>query len=440
MDTITKPLHARAARDRAPTYYTATLQEETRYPTLEGHATVDVAIIGGGFTGVATAVELAERGLTVALVETHRIGWGASGRNGGQVTGSLSGDAAMRRQMQRRLGREVDDFIWHLRWRGHDIIRARVARYGISCDLRDGHLHAAMTPAHMADLQRAFDEAQQRGMSSDVALLDAAGVREHLASERYVGAIRNMRNLHLHPLNLCIGEARAAASLGVRIFEHTEVLEITHGPRPMLVTHHGRIHARQVLLAGDVHHQLERRKLGGMIFPAMGGIVTTEPLGPLAQTLNPRNFAVYDCRFVLDYYRFTPEGRLLFGGGANYSGRDSRDVAAELRPAIEQTFPQLKGVRIDFEWTCAMGIVINRIPQLGKLSENVWYCQGYSGHGVANSHVMGEIMAEAITGTLGRFDTFALCRHISVPFGRALGNPLLAVGMWYYQMREKLRG
>ena len=428
-----------AAPERARSYYSASLRDETAYPTLQGTVAVDVAIIGGGFTGVATAVELAERGLKVALLETHKVGWGASGRNGGQVTGSLSGDGAMRKQMRATLGQEVDDFIWHLRWRGHEIIQQRVAKYGIQCDLQHGHLHAAMTPAHLAELRASYEEALQHGMADQVTLLDQTCVREALCSERYIGAIRNMRNMHLHPLNLCIGEARAAEQLGVQIFEHTEVLDIEHGAKPAVVTAQGRVEARQVMLAGDVYHHLEKKKLGGKIFPAMGGIVATEPLGDLARQLNPDNLAVYDCRFVLDYFRFTADQRLLFGGGANYSGRDSRDVAGELRPFIEQTFPQLKGVRIDFEWTCAMGIVINRIPQLGKLSDNVWYCQGYSGHGVATSHIMGEIMAEAITGTLTRFDTFAACKHIKVPFGRALGNPLLALGMWYYTLLEKLR-
>ena len=210
--------------------------------------------------------------------------------------------------------------------------------------------------------------------------------------------------MHLHPLNLCLGEARAAERLGALIFEHSEVLEIVHGPRPAVVTTGGRIEAKQVLLAGDVYHKLERRQLKGLIFPAMGGIVTTAPLGELAGEINPQDLAVYDCRFVLDYYRLTGDGRLLFGGGANYSGRDSRDIAGELRPCIERTFPQLKGVPIDFQWSCAMGIVMSRIPQLGKLSGNVWYCQGYSGHGVATSHIMGEIMAKAITGDLEQFD------------------------------------
>ena len=427
-----------AAR-RAPSYYSATLNDPTAYPILTGTEQVDVAIIGGGFTGVATAVELAERGLKVAVVETNRIGWGASGRNGGQVTGSLSGDEAMRAQMRNRLGAEVDDFIWHLRWRGHQIIEQRVERYGIDCDLKRGHLHAAMKPSHMAELRASYDEALRRGMGDQVQLLDRAEVGQHLQSPLYQGALKNRRNLHLHPLNLCMGEARAAHSLGARVFENSEVLEIIHGPRPAVVTTHGRIEAHQVLLAGDVYHKLEKRQLKGKIFPAMGGIVTTAPLGELADQINPQDLAVYDCRFVLDYYRLTADKRLLFGGGANYSGKDSRDIEGELRPCIERTFPALKGVPIEFKWSCAMGIVVNRIPQLGKLSDNVWYCQGYSGHGIATSHIMGQIMAEALTGTLEKFDTFAACKHIKVPMGDLLGNPLLAAGMWYYGMLEKLR-
>ena len=437
MNAITQPV--KPAAERCPSYYSASLNQETDYPILKGEVSVDVVIIGGGFTGVASAVELAERGLKVAIVEANKIGWGASGRNGGQVTGSLSGDAAMRKQMRKTLGEEVDDFIWQLRWRGHAIIENRVSKYGIACDLKHGHLHAAMKPAHMAELEASYAEAVRRGMGDSLTLLDRAGVRSHLASELYCGALKNRRNLHLHPLNLCIGEAKAAAGLGALIFEHSPVLDIIHGAKPAVVTAQGRINAKQVLLAGDVYHKLEANRLKGLIFPAMGGIVATAPLGALAEQLNPQDLAVYDCRFVLDYYRLTADKRLLFGGGCNYSGRDSRDIAGELRPGIERTFPQLKGVAIDFQWSCAMGIVINRIPQLGKLSDNVWYCQGYSGHGIATSHIMGEIMASALTGSLERFDTFAACKQIKVPLGDLFGNPMLAAGMWYYQLLEKLR-
>lgn len=425
--------------ERCNSYYTATLNQETDYPTLQGRHKVDVVIIGGGFTGVATAVELAEKGLKVAIVESNKIGWGATGRNGGQVTGSLSGDGAMRKQMRPTLGDEVDDFIWHLRWRGHEIIKQRVEKYAIECDLKHGHLHAAYKPSHMSDLRKDYEEAVRRGLGDEVSLLDRSQVRDLLQSDLYHGAIKNTRNMHLHPLNLCIGEARAAESLGALIFENSEVLEIIHGDAPGVRTAHGQIDANQVMLAGDVYHKLEPGQLKGKIFPAMGGIVTTAPLGDLARQINPEDLAVYDCRFVLDYYRLTADGRLLFGGGANYSGKDSRDIAAELRPCIEQTFPALKGVQIDYQWSCAMGIVINRIPQLGKLSDNVWYCQGYSGHGIATTHIMGEIMSRAITGQMEQYDTFAACQHIRVPMGDLLGNPLLAAGMWYYQMLEKLR-
>lgn len=425
--------------ERCNSYYTATLNQDTDYPTLQGRHTVDVVIIGGGFTGVATAVELAEKGLKVAIVESNKIGWGATGRNGGQVTGSLSGDGAMRKQMRAKLGDDVDDFIWHLRWRGHEIIKQRVEKYAIKCDLKHGHLHAAYKPSHMPDLRNDYEEAVRRGLGDEVSLLDRSQVRDLLQSDLYHGAIKNTRNMHLHPLNLCIGEARAAESLGALIFENSEVLEIIHGDKPGIRTAHGQIDAKQVMLAGDVYHKLEPGKLKGKIFPAMGGIVTTAPLGDLAKQINPEDLAVYDCRFVLDYYRLTADGRLLFGGGANYSGKDSRDIAGELRPCIEQTFPALKGVQIDYQWSCAMGIVINRIPQLGKLSDNVWYCQGYSGHGIATTHIMGEIMSRAITGQMEQFDTFAACQHIRVPMGDLLGNPMLAAGMWYYQMLEKLR-
>ena len=424
---------------RCASYYTASIHQESDYPRLEGEVTVDVAIVGGGFTGVATAVELAERGYRVAIVEANKIGWGASGRNGGQVTGSLSGEAAMRKQMRRTLGEAADDFVWNLRWRGQRIIRQRVEQYGIACDLKHGHLQAAWKPSHMTALRADFEACQARGMGEHVELLDAHQVRDVIRTELYHGGLLNRYNLHLHPLNLCLGEARVAASLGALIFERSPVERIDHGPSPAVITAHGTLRADRVLLAGNAYHRLERRRLGGRLFPASLGIVTTAPLGGLAEAINPQDLAVYDCRFVLDYYRLTADGRLLFGGGANYSGKDSPDIAAELRPRLEATFPQLAGTPIDYAWQGMAGIVINRIPMLGKLSDTVYYAQGYSGHGVATSHIVGEIIAKAIAGHMEEFDTFAACRHLKVPFGDALGNPLLAAGMWYYQLLERWR-
>jgi glycine/D-amino acid oxidase-like deaminating enzyme len=425
---------------RCNSYYNATINRETEYPEFEGEIDVDVVIIGGGFTGVATAVELSERGIKVAILEANKIAWGATGRNGGQVTGSLSGDGAMTKQLRNHIGSEAEEFVWNLRWRGHEIIKKRVAKYHIDCDLKFGHLHTAYKPAHMSEMQATYDEGVRRGMGDELKLLSKADIPEYLDTPLYHGGLLNKRNMHLHSVNLCIGEARAAEANGALIFEHSQVIDIVEADRPVVKTAKGQITANSVVLAGNAYHKLARRKLGGLLFPAsLGNCATVKLASSLAKQLNPYDLAVYDSRFVLDYYRMTADNRLMFGGGTNYSGRDSKDVAAELRPALERTFPQLKGIEIEFDWTGMAGIVVNRIPQLGKVSPHVFYGQGYSGHGVATSHIMGEIMAQAVIGQHREFDLFANMKQIRLPVGEWLGNQGMALGMLYYRMMENFR-
>jgi len=428
------------AENYCNSYYAATANPIEPFKRLEDSVDVDVAIIGGGFTGVSTAVELAEKGVSVALLEANHIGWGASSRNGGQITGSLSGDQAMLRQFGRTLGAEAEDYVWNLRWRGHDIIKSRVEKYAIQCDLKHGHLHAAFKLSHVAELEDMYRAACAHGMESDVEMVHGAAVQDVVGTDIYAAGLINRRNMHVHSLNLCLGEANAARSLGARIYNDTRVLEIRHGKRVELVTEKGRVRADKVLLAGNASHRLARGKLAGMLFPATLGIVATEPLSEdMAARINPQDLAVYDTRFVLDYYRLTADRRLLFGSGANYTGSESGDVKATLAPAIEKTFPQLKGVRLDFAWQGQDGISINRIPQLGRIRSNVFYAQGYSGHGVATSHIVGNIMAKALTGDARELDIFASVRHWRLPVGRYLGNQALALGMWYFQLRESRR-
>lgn len=425
---------------RSPSYYSASIQQESQYPKLEGEHEVDVAVIGGGFTGVATALELAEQGFKVGLVEANKIGWGATGRNGGQVTGSLSGDAAMVKQLRQHIGSEAENFVWNLRWRGHDIIKKRVEKYGIECDLKHGHLQTAYKPGHLSELQATYKEGVDRGMGDELQMISKADIPQYLESPIYHGGLLNKRNMHLHSLNLCLGEARAAESLGVQFFEHSAVIDIVDGPQTLVKTEHGVLKAKSVLLAGNAYHRLARPKMRGMIFPASLGNLTTVPLGDeVAAAINPHDLAVYDCRFVLDYYRLTADKRLMFGGGTNYSGRDSNSVSNELRPALEKTFPRLKGVEIEYEWTGMAGIVMNRIPQLGKISNNVFYCQGYSGHGVATSHIMAEIMAKAIGGQMNEFELFSNMKHVRIPLNEWFGNQALAMGMLYYKFLENFR-
>ncbi|PKG75862.1 FAD-dependent oxidoreductase [Shewanella sp. GutCb] len=425
---------------RCNSYYNATITDETDYPQLEGDIRVDVVIVGGGFTGVATAVELCEKGYKVAIVEANKIGWGATGRNGGQVTGSLSGDAAMTKQLKNKVGAEAEDFVWNMRWRGHEIIKARVKKYAIECDLKFGHLHTAYKASHIDELKQTFDEGCRRGMESELALLSKEQLPDYINTPLYHAGLLNKRNMHLHSVNLCIGEARSAESMGALIFEGSAVLNIEDGILATVTTAKGKITANSVVLAGNAYHKLARKKLRGMLFPASLGNCATAQLTPeQAQNLIPKDVAVYDTRFVLDYYRLTADNRLMFGGGTNYSGRDSKDVAKALRPAIERTFPQLKGVEIEYQWTGMAGIVLNRIPQLGKASANVFYCQGYSGHGVATSHIMGEIMANAVVGELQEFSLFAEMSHLRIPVNEWVGNQALALGMMYYKVMENFR-
>ncbi len=313
-------------------------------------------------------------------------------------------------------------------------------KYAIRCDLKFGHMQAAYQPSHVAELEDMYRAACAHGMESEVEFLRGPAVRDLVGTDIYHAGLVNRRNMHVHSLNLCLGEAEAARGLGAQIFEDTKVEGIRHGRRPELVTAAGRVRADKILIAGNALHRLAPMRLAGMLFPASLGIVTTEPLSAdVARAINPQDLAIYDTRFVLDYYRLTADRRLLFGSGTNYSGRETADIAEVLRPAIVKTFPQLADMRIAFAWQGQDGISINRIPQLGRVAPNVLYAQGYSGHGVATSHVVGEIMARAMTGDTGDFDVFADVRHWRLPIGRFLGNQALAIGMWYFQQREKLR-
>jgi len=398
-----------ASNPRAPSWYSHSLQDDPVFPSLDSELRADVCVIGGGLTGVATALELSQKGYKVVLLEANRIGWGASGRNGGQVTGSLSGDQAMLKQWRKTMGNQAADFIWDLRWRGHAIIRSRIDRYAINCDLKTGHLHAAYKRSHCRELQQTYDVGCARGMQDDLKLLDEQNVLDYIGTSLYHGGLYNRRNLHLHSLKLCLGEAQAAAQQGALVFEGSEVISIQHGATPIAQTRNGSVKADTLVIAGNAYHRLERNLLSGLLFPAALANLTTEPLSDeIVAAINPRDLAVYDTRFVLDYY------------------------------AIEKTFPQLTGVKIDYEWTGQAGITINRLPQLGRLSDNVYYAQGYSGHGIATSHIVAEILAEAISGTMQEFDYFAGLKHVRLPLGEKPGQLLLSLGMLYYRIRERI--
>lgn len=415
-------------------YYAATANEITAFAPLRGEQSADVCVIGAGFTGISTALHLAERGYAVQVVEANRVGWGASGRNGGQMIGGIAGE----RHIAEHHGRDVEELFGELRWAGHEIIRERVRTYGIECDLKYGYVDVAIKERHMRDIHHDYERLRNADFPHEVRILSREETRAATGTDAYIGALLNMGNGHLHPLNLCIGEANAAVSLGATIYEQSPVVEIQRGDRPRVVTAKGSVSADSVVIAGNAYHYLER-ELRGILFPVNSFIVATEPLSDdVVAAINPLDLAICDPNFVLEYYRLSADKRLLFGGRLNYFGDDPKIIEARHRRKIARHYPQLADVRIDYAWGGSIGVPVTRVPQLGRISPNIFYCQGYSGHGVNVTHLAGQIMADAIAGTLERFDLFADVKPFVVPFAHALSTPMVALGVLYYQIKDRL--
>jgi len=415
-------------------YYAASVNHVTDYAPLRGDAKADVCVIGAGFTGVSTALHLAERGYDVHVVEANRVGWGATGRNGGQIIGGYSGE----KTMSRRYGKDTDDQLWEMRWAGNDIIRERVEKYAIECDLKWGYLDVAIKARHLRDFERAQLELTQKKFRHESRLLDAAETADLIGTREYIGALLNMGNGHVHPLNLCIGEARAAESLGATIHEQSPVTAIEYGDKAKVLTGQGSVTADAVILAGNAYHDVVR-KLRGYVFPVQSFIVATEPLSEeLVQQINRDDLAVCDPNFILEYFRLSGDKRLLFGGRIRHFGDDEDFIRSRLQKKMLRVYPQLKDLRIDYAWTGRIGVTVNRVVQLGRLSPNVFFCQGYSGHGVNMTHLTGQIMADAVGGTLERFDLFANIKPIVLPGAHLFNRPMTSLGMMYYKLKDSL--
>jgi len=422
-------------QEHTKSYYAATVAQKTDYPELTGAHSADICVVGAGFTGVATALTLAERGYSVALVEANRVGWGASGRNGGQLINGISGLAKVRKQF----GPGMDDMFWDLRWRGNDIIIDRVRKYGIDCDLKQGFMEVALKEKQVEDLREEHELYSSREFPYEHRFYDRQQLPDVLGTEIYQGGFVNYRDGHLHPLNLCIGEARAADDLGVKIFEQSPVVKVCHGAKPRVETASGHVDADSVVLAGNAYHQLEGKHLGGLTFPAGSYIIGTEPLPEeVVKRINPLDLAVCDVNEIVDYYRLSADKRLLYGGRCNYSGREPASIKKSILPRMLKAYPQLAEVRIDYEWGGNIGIVLNRIPAMGRIDGNIYYAQGYSGHGVNASHIMGELVADAIAGTMEKFDLFSNINHFRIPGSQWLGNQMIALGMLYYRVKDAL--
>ena len=431
-------------REHTASYYAATQRDKDPFPKLAGDVRCQVCIVGGGLTGGSAAVELSERGHDVVLLEANRIGWGASGRNGGQVIGGFGGSLSSNRtSTDKQLGAGATDALIKMGVECVDIIRERIERYDIECDLQWGFLNAALNKREMREIEEFSDELKEQNYPHKTRMLNAEEIKEYVGTDRYVGGMADEGWGHLQVLDLCKGEARAAEQNGARIFEQSLAVEIEPGETVTVRTADGSVKADTLILCGNAYlAQMAPKlapKLSKYILPATSYIIATEPLSDnLAKDVMPQNYATCDQRTALDYFRLSADNRMLFGGVSNYSATAPLSVPRTLRRKMLKVFPQLEDARIDYYWGGRMGIGINRIPQLGQLHPNVYYAQAYGGHGVAPTHMSGRLLAEAITGDPARFDIMAGVSHMPFPGVGFLRQGMFALGMSFYKLRDMI--
>lgn len=417
-------------------YYAATANPSTARPPLDGDIEADVCIVGGGFTGVVTGLTLAELGYKVVILEGAKIGWGASGRNGGQIINGFSREIEY---IENTVGKEGANALAALAVEGGNIIREHVTRYGIKCDLKYGSVLAACSDKQLREIEDTRNRWAKRGRNS-IEILDRRTIRDHVGTDKYAGGWIDHKGGHIHPLNLVQGEAEAAEANGATIYEQTRVTRMDHHlDTPVVHTEGGSVTARYVVLAGNAYLGKTVKELYPKILPASTQIIVTEPLSDKqAKAILPTDMCVEDANYVLDYYRLTADNRLLFGGGTVYGGADIADVEKALRPNMERLFPWTRDLKVDYGWQGNIALTWSRLPHVGRLGKGTYFAHGYSGHGVTSSHMMGRLVGHAVHGDASTFDVFASMPARSFPGGQLLSVPLSTLGCWWYSMRDKM--
>lgn len=429
-------LHANDRRGSYPdSWYAATATKIAPFPRLEGTAKADVCVVGAGFTGLSAALHLAQAGLDVVVVEAHRVGFGASGRNGGQVG---SGQRVGQDEIEKLVGKDDARHLWQIAEDAKALIRSLIAEHQMPVNFYPGVAVACWKKAEVSDAH-AYAEKLSRDYGYDsIETLDRDGIAALTGSEVYAGGEIDHGAGHIHPLNFALGLATAARAAGARIFEQSEVTALEPGAPNRVRLEGGEVIADHVILAcngylGGLDPQVARR-----VMPINNFVVATEPLGERWAGILPRNPAVYDSKFVVNYWRKSDDGRLLFGGGESYGYRFPADIAAKVRAPMLEVYPQLQGVRIDYAWGGTLGITMNRLPCFHRTGRTILSASGYSGHGVALATIAGKVLAEAVAGQAGRFDLLAKLPMPTFPGGVALRYPLLVLAMTWFALRDRI--
>lgn len=417
-------------------WYAASANLDIHAPPLHGSTRADVCVVGGGYTGLSTALHLRERGYDVVLLEAERIGWGASGRNGGHVG---TGQRRPQSELEQRLGEGHARLLWDMGLEAVGLVRSLIGRHAIDCEPGEGILHLAWKARDAADYRSEHEHLRRVYGYEGTELLDRAAARALCGSEAFAGGLLDRGSMHLHPLNYALGLARAAQAAGVRLHEGSRVSAYTTGSRVRVRTAQGEVDAGHLVLACNGYLGRLEPRIAGTIMPINNFLLATEPLDAATiAEINPERVAMQDSRFVINYWKLSRDGRLLFGGGENYSPRFPADIRSFVRRHMLEIYPQLADRRIDYGWGGTLAITLRRMPAFGRLPGNVFYALGYSGHGVPTATFAGKLLAEAVSGTLERFDVMAKIPTPKFPGGTLLRYPGLVAGMLWYALRDRL--
>jgi gamma-glutamylputrescine oxidase len=401
---------------------------------LRGELRADVAVLGGGIAGCSAALHLAKRGFRVALLEARVVGYGASGRSGGQT---IFGLAASQRSLAAKVGRDDARRLFDLSIEALDLTQSLIREYAIDCDYHANHVHVATKPRHLAELDEWARELHEECGYPSAQILDRAELQAHVRSERYLGGLIDPRSGHLHPLKYTQGVARAAESAGAMIFENSQVLRYEDGAEVAVHTAQGCVRCAHLVLCGNVYLGAVAPSLARRILGVGTYIIATEPLGEArARELLPSNAAIADINWILDYFKRSADHRLLFGGRVSYSAVQPPRLAESIRKRMLRIFPTLADVNVAYAWGGYLDITMSRAPNFGRLAPNVYYLQGFSGHGMSLTGLAGKLVAEAVAGTAERFDVFARIPQRDFPGGALFRRPSLVMAMWYYRLRD----
>jgi len=417
-------------------YYAASARHLEPFPAAKGEIACDVCVVGGGYTGLSAALHLARRGYDVILLDAQRVGFGASGRNGGQVG---RGQRLDQDALEAMCGVAHARALWEIAGQAVDLVRELAASDLVRADFHQGVIHADHRARFVPHSEANVRKLREEYGSQDVRFLDRDEIRSLVNSPAYHGGTLDLGSGHIHPLEFVFGLARMAVAAGARIFERSRVVELVEGHPALVRTESAAVKARYVVLGCNGYLGDLRRDVAARVMPINNYVIATEPVSPERQeSLIRDNRAVADSKFVINYFRFSDDHRLLFGGTESYGYRFPRDIASAVRKPMLEIFPPLGDLRIDYAWGGTLGITMNRMPHFARLAGNILSLSGYSGHGLAMATLAGQIAAEAIAGQAERFDVMAAVPTKLFPGGAALRWPLLVLAMLWFSLRDRI--